>query len=364
MEILTFAPGDAVQAGWQLDTPPWRGHAMYGESLFFMQMAPDLAPSAPLLFQPAQVLRMGSADRSREYRAGRDFVIQGELRRAVLTPGSPIPWLARAELWRSPGQEQSIPHRRGDPGRHLYFGEGHHFHDRQLEIDYLHEGRWGGAVPRPQAGRLQRSLGALAGATRRGEPFTICLLGDSISAGANASGLTDVAPHMPAYGALFAGALAARYGCTVRLANLAVGGENAAHAARVAPDAAALGPDLVIIAYGMNDVGMRDPTTYAARIAAAMAVFEATCPRADVMLVASMLGNPEWAWTPREEFPTHRDALAALCGPGVALADVTAVWSELLRYKRFHDLTGNGVNHPNDCGHRIYAQVLLEILAA
>jgi len=27
--------------------------------------------------------------------------------------------------------------------------------------------------------------------------------------------------------------------------------------------------------------------------------------------------------------------------------------------KTHHDLTGNGINHPNDFGHRLYAQVIL-----
>ena len=46
----------------------------------------------------------------------------------------------------------------------------------------------------------------------------------------------------------------------------------------------------------------------------------------------------------------------------MALADLTQMWSDLLQFKTYHDLTGNGVNHPNDFGHRTYAQVLLDVL--
>lgn len=35
---------------------------------------------------------------------------------------------------------------------------------------------------------------------------------------------------------------------------------------------------------------------------------------------------------------------------------------DLLRRKRYLDLSGNGLNHPNDFGHRLYAQVLLHLL--
>jgi acyl-CoA thioesterase-1 len=51
--------------------------------------------------------------------------------------------------------------------------------------------------------------------------------------------------------------------------------------------------------------------------------------------------------------------LAGAEGPGMAVADLTSFWELLLTRKTFADITGNGVNHPNDFGHRVYAQVLL-----
>jgi hypothetical protein len=41
---------------------------------------------------------------------------------------------------------------------------------------------------------------------------------------------------------------------------------------------------------------------------------------------------------------------------------LTSVWTNFLRRKRFLDFTGNGVNHPNDFGHRLYAEVLMGLL--
>jgi hypothetical protein len=46
----------------------------------------------------------------------------------------------------------------------------------------------------------------------------------------------------------------------------------------------------------------------------------------------------------------------------VALVDMTAVWEEQLQAKEMFDLTGNGLNHPNDFGHRLYAQGVLELI--
>ena len=41
---------------------------------------------------------------------------------------------------------------------------------------------------------------------------------------------------------------------------------------------------------------------------------------------------------------------------------MTSLWRDLLKTKKFLDLTGNGVNHPNDFGQRLYAQVILDML--
>ena len=81
-------------------------------------------------------------------------------------------------------------------------------------------------------------------------------------------------------------------------------------------------------------------------------------PDVEFILVASMLGNPDWTTLHPELFPEYRDALASLCGPGIALADLTSIWTGFLESKQYWDLTGNGVNHPNDFGHRVYAQVI------
>jgi acyl-CoA thioesterase-1 len=58
----------------------------------------------------------------------------------------------------------------------------------------------------------------------------------------------------------------------------------------------------------------------------------------------------------------YRDGLAGLCDDGVVIADVTSLWSALLARKSQYDLSGNGINHPNDFGHRLYAQTILGLL--
>ncbi len=61
-------------------------------------------------------------------------------------------------------------------------------------------------------------------------------------------------------------------------------------------------------------------------------------------------------------FAAYRDELKKLATENAALADLTEVWTILLEHKHDLDLTGNGLNHPNDFGHRLYAQAILECL--
>jgi acyl-CoA thioesterase-1 len=61
---------------------------------------------------------------------------------------------------------------------------------------------------------------------------------------------------------------------------------------------------------------------------------------------------------------THRDGGGEiLFGAKLEYHEMqTSVWEEFLKRKKDADLTGNGVNHPNDFGHRVYAQVIAALL--
>jgi hypothetical protein len=75
-----------------------------------------------------------------------------------------------------------------------------------------------------------------------------------------------------------------------------------------------------------------------------------------------MIGNCEWSGMNMSKFAKFRDVLNGFAGAGAAIADVTTLWEDVLKTKRWYDLSGNGVNHPNDFGHRLYAQVILGLL--
>ncbi len=83
------------------------------------------------------------------------------------------------------------------------------------------------------------------------------------------------------------------------------------------------------------------------------------------MLIATTLPNPLTRTAPMY-FCAHQEeyaqSLRTLCGTGVVLADVQGVQKELMKRKRYIDITGNLINHPNDYLARIQGQVLDTVL--
>jgi acyl-CoA thioesterase-1 len=362
---LPAAPGDAVRVPLEkmlpelhLLEPIWRSNTVYRESVVFVQDAGGGDALGRLLFPAEEILAVHRADGRATFQAGRNFKLAEDKRGLVATAGSPIPRLAAADLFPAKDDPRSIPHKAGDPSRNVLFDNGHWFHDQQLEVTYRHAQAPWPAAPAFAGAILPKTLARL----RERKKLTLAVSGDSISQGYNASGYSQAPPWMPPYPDLVAAQLRATYAAEVELHNRAIGGWNVGLGLKDLDALLATKPNLVIIAYGMNDVGGRNPDAFRSNIVAMLEKIRQNSPDIEVILVATMLGNADWVHTPREMFPKYRDALASLTGPGVALADLTSLWQELLKHKREVDLTGNGVNHPSDFGHRLYAQVILALL--
>lgn len=122
-------------------------------------------------------------------------------------------------------------------------------------------------------------------------------------------------------------------------------------------------PDLVILGYGMND--RCDGTQYAEKTMRLIGAIREDCPQTEFVLIATTLPNPLTA-TPPMYFCSHQEeysqSLKALCQEGIVLADVQALQKEVQKKKRYIDLTGNLLNHPNDWLAGMQAQVVAATL--
>ena len=254
-------------------------------------------------------------------------------------------------------QKYQLTHRDGNG--EILFGAKLEYHQMQTYVTYKKaDNAWPLLMPSFDSDVLPITLQKL----RDHRELSIVLLGDSISTGCNASAWGEGAPFQPAYYDLLTEHLQAHYQTKVRLTNLSVGGQATPWGITMIDQVVLQRPDLVILAFGMNDSAGRSAEEFGQNTAAMIEKTRDLLPKTEFILIASMLGNRDWTRLKHDVFPKYRDELAALCKPGIALADMTSVWNEFLKRKKDSDLTGNGVNHPNDFGHRVYAQVLSALL--
>ena len=337
----------------------WSSPIVHRESILPIKRVSDGQISAKLAFPVTELLSVKFANGEKELKVGADIELSNDGQTVTISPEVPIPFVSEADLYPAASTEKGYKHRVDHPEQNMLYAEGHWFHDRQLEVTYQRKlGTWSGPMPELAEKQLPRTFARL----RAKQPITLGVSGDSITQGYNASGYTDGTPHMPPYANLVAAQLEASSGSKVTLHNRAISGWSISNGISDLDKLLAEKPSLIIVAYGMNDVGRRNPKWFSDQIGTFIKRVHEADPTIEIILVSSMLGNDQWIHTPREMFPKYRDVLASFVGPGVALADVTGVWEALLKSKDDLDLIGNGLNHPNDFGHRLYAQTILGLL--
>lgn len=362
--VASSAAGEATRSRWNYDAkllrPFWQGDTIEGESVMFIRDNGTGEAKASVLFPVRKILSVRNSAGDVTYEEGRDYRWKRGSREITLPAGSRIISRLPAELRRPPGsQKYRLTHRDGNG--EIFFGAKLEYHNMQTCITYEHEPEdWAPHVPIFDAESLPRTILRL----RQKKPVSIVLIGDSISAGCNASGWAGEPPFQPPFPGLLQEHLQVCYGNEVRVTNPSVSGKDTRWVLSAIDKVVAPNPDLVIVAFGMNDAAGRSAAEYQANTKAVIASIREQLPDVEFILVASMLGNRDWTRLNHDLFPQYRDALAELCQPGIALADMTSIWTELLKRKKDRDLTGNGVNHPNDFGHRVYAQVLSTLLVS
>ena len=326
-----------------LGEPFWSSRKMEHEPVLFIQAKDTPVASGRLLFTPsAQPVIMDPAGKMK-YEEGTDYVWKKGTDTIELTAQSRIPSKTMAQMFPATG---------GLGGR--LFSEGHYFHDLQVQVTYEHAAAWTWQPP-PTTNQLARALAKLQGKRE----FKIVAIGDSITEGYNASGFKKVwaPPYQPCYAQLVANTLQQRFGVQVALVNLGVAGTRASQGFTQVDKLKAAGPDLVMIAFGMNHG--ESGTAFEATTRQLLTAVQAAAPDADIILVASMTQAPNKGKV-ADKFFAYRDALRRLETPNVAVADVATPFAELLKRKQFSDLSGNNYNHPNDFTHRLYAQVICQ----
>ena len=348
---------------YELDTyllPVWEGNVVYYETVLFVGEE-DIAP---LLYPIEEIIGVYNYGLDVEYEIGVDFeIINGSIKRLK---GGRMPYCPTDEYYLDVQAQHPISivnNREKAPvgKKFLNFGEKDSFTRYQVAITYRHAGGNEKIIPKGKKHKFNGFVEKL----KRGLA-SIIFYGDSITTGCNSSG-TDmggmVKPFAESFPIMVHKKLQNTFDAKIEYKNTAVGGWSTLEGVNAFSERVLNGEyDLLILAFGMNDA-RTEVSTYKERIEKMILDFKEKNIAGEVLLISTTYPNTESDWVKNQ--PLFSSALQELERKYsfVGLADMTKMHYNLLETgKRYRDMTGNNVNHPNDFLARIYAQVVLKTI--
>ena len=343
--------------------PLWYTREVYNETVMFV----GENDCAELLYDAEDIISVTSYGLDTEYKKGVDYTYEnGVLSR---TANSSIPFWNKDEYYlKTPGrytitvdnEKAGLPE--GDV-RYLAYGEQDTFTKKQISVTYTHSKEWNGPIPQGKSEKFSKTLAKI----KNGEKTKILFYGDSITTGCNASGLPQggaIAPYTPSFATMFCDFISEKYNNKqIELINTAVGGKNVSWGVSELENRVLdYSPDLVVIGFGMNDIKTQ-LDAFASSTEIMIKSIKAENPDAEIMLIATMLPNYEATsdWNCNQKFFAPELLKLESKYDYVGVANMTEMHQALFNAgKRYRDVTGNNINHPNDFVVRLYAQVLLK----
>jgi hypothetical protein len=328
--------------------PMWKGNMVLHES--FMPVNSDCVK---MLYDIDEIISVMNAEQTITYEYGKDYELKDKM--LYIPNGSAIRIMSWEEYNPTDGDgfECSL-------GGYLKFSEGTAFHKLQYEISYKHSDLWNGFIPSCNPDKLPKIKQILSD----GKPFTFGFLGDSITVGWNSSKITDISPFAPIWCEMIVENLTEKYGCDIKYVNKAVGGTASGwgneNAIEFFKDDI---PDIFVIAFGMNDAsGKVNELVFRDNCKSIADKILTLNPDCEIIFVSTTMPN-QLASQFVGNHELHEDLLAevtASYGNAADLACITSIHKQLLKRKKFHDMTGNNINHPNDFLARVYTQTVLQ----
>lgn len=333
--------------------PIWEGDKVYEQTAVFV----GEKDVAPLLFNPVGKVTVTDFSKRIVYEEGKDFRVT---ERGVERLNGNIPFYTETEFYRTTPDVINVgvnPEKMSfADGKDRYFKFGG-IHEKTVRISYSCVEKtdlFGLSEKRGCCPKFKEKLKAK-------EKAKILFYGDSITEGANASAELRVAPYQDAWTRLAHTFLSYYYQTDIAYVNTAVGGKDSVWGLENFDERViAHQPDLLILAFGMNDGG-KSVEEYGSLIDAMLKKFREELPQSEVLLTATSVPNPQSRW-----YGNQVRFLGAIIELSekyhLPLLDMTTLTEKLYGddgYVRYRDFTGNNVNHPNDFGVRLYAQAFL-----
>jgi len=332
-------------------SPVWEGNIVYNETLMFVA-----ENEAPLLYFPDEILSVLSYDLKTEFVEGIDFTVKDG--KIVLTEGSRIPSFSLEEYYPEKPIQGKCFSSNVENHPYIFFSEGSTIFQRQIHVTYRHSQQWNRFIP-SKSTKFERFLNKVT----KGEPVTVLFFGDSITTGANSSGRVGCEPFADTWMEMIVKEFKDSFkNDNINYINTAVGGKSTVWALETLQERAIdINPDLMFIAFGMND-GSRSPEEEGSLMSTIIEKFIESCPDTDIAIVSPILPHfrLKGFWGNQPHFEA---VFKSICDKHchIDLIPVTSVHKSILESKRYYDMTGNNVNHPNDFLARIYAQTAIKV---
>lgn len=332
--------------------PFWEGQEVFDETVMLFSENGE-TPSAPLFYKPEKILSVTSTDYKIEYKEGKDYIISDG--RIVMADGSSMPYMKKEECHFYEKTHDDCFDAK-DGGYILYKTKGY-FHKRQVLVTYTHNDTFDFCIEKQGANALEKTKARL----EKGENLKFCFYGDSITAGCDGSGALGFEPFMPGWPELLKYKLQNTFRSSIELINTAVGGKRTDWGLECVEERlSCYKPDLAVVAFGMNDgtekVSADDFRNNIQKIKESVL---AQNKDTEFIFIATTLPNVDSIFDGYQRL--YHAELLKCAGEKDAVLNMTNIHSKLLERKRFIDMTGNNINHPNDFLIRIYAQAMTNL---
>lgn len=337
-----------------------------GNKVYFETVLPLKGEVVSLLYPIKKIISVTDYSQNIKYEEGKDFFVKdGKL---IIPENSNIQVLDVDKYYIKQPADIVI---KFDPThspysfneeRYLIFGEGSFMSDQQISICYEHEGTWDLFRQTPQKEKVSRFLSKL----KNRENVNLVFYGDSITVGCNASGTEyggNKSPFTEPWPVMIHKYLEEKYQTKINYVNTAVGGMTSEWGKDNFEERVnQYKPDLLILAFGMNDGGFACEFNINNTNEIIKGVKKAN-PDVEIILVSTTVPNYESNWFADGHHTEYIELYKKHFNlPYIAICDMTHMHLDLLKRKRFKDMSGNNINHPNDFLIRIYAQSILKVL--
>ncbi|MDG0888964.1 SGNH/GDSL hydrolase family protein [Paracholeplasma manati] len=334
----------------------WADKTIYNETVVLEDNGSEI--SGKLLFSPTEIISVRDYTLDKVYDPS-EYEIRGNT--IYRSSSSTLPYLTTEQLAGEnlPDGYAFSTYQAKAPGTQILFTEGIGIVMHQIAVTYKHASTWAGITPAHQADALKRFTQKI----NAGEAVNVVLYGDSISTGANSSGVLGIKPYQDDFGTLFTNYIQSKYKATTSLINTSKGGMLSSWGKdNVDTLVNDFDPDLVIIGFGMNDGSLGvSPLAYKENIEFMIRSIQSRHPEADIIVMHTIYANPLSIQNQNQK--SYLPELESLQSSyGIALLDMGSITEELYKTKKGVDILANNINHPSDFLVRIYAAGLIQVL--